>query len=136
MTPTLGDAGDEDNEAHQHSQVKLLPLLLASLMKKKKVSAPFWRKLNKEGRRRRQRNLMRESLLSLKHSPWTPPHTSANDGAVIAVTGFDVATFQCLLGLFAPCFLAHTPWVGEQNGFNCRKLNKSTETKGRKRLAS
>lgn len=63
------------------------------------------------------------------------PLDSSNDGAMITVTGFDVATFQCSLGLFAPFFLACTHWVGNQDGFNCKNL-KSTETRGRKRLVN
>lgn len=116
------------NDGHHHPQVKLFPLLLL-LFRKKEMSVPFWHKLNMHGRRRRQRGPVRECLLDPSESPWARPCNSANDGAMITVAGFNVATFQCLLQLFAPFLLAHTPWCGNQDGFTCKKQKSAGKRK-------
>ena len=62
------------------------------------------KKLDEEGRRRRQRNLPRKSLLDPKDSPWAKVYESGDDSALITVTGFDHATFQFMLALLSHSF--------------------------------
>ena len=94
----------------------------------KKVS--FMKKLDEEGRRRRQRNLPRKSLLDPKDSPWAKVYESGDDSALITVTGFDHATFQFMLALLEPLFLQYTPWTGSQDGLKYKRIKYA---KGRKR---
>lgn len=126
---------DDDKDAAHQTRMRMVPLLLALAIsrKKKKTRQPFWQKLNQEGRLRRERGSPRVALPSPSDSPWNEVHESCHDGAFVTVTGFDRESFLCLLALFQPCFEGFTPWVANQDGFNCRCL-KPTERRGRKRI--
>lgn len=132
MRSSLADEDNDDDGGHARKKMLLL-LVLASMKKKK--AREFRRKLNKEGRLRRQRGLPRVSLLNPANSPWTRLCESAHDGALIAITGFDRDAFQHLLELFSPYFEGCTPWVKNQDGFNYKRL-KPTERRGRKRMVT
>jgi hypothetical protein len=100
--------------------------------------ATSWRNLylNAEGRRRRERKLSRDSLLSPKKSPWQKLYSAKNDQAYLTVTGFDVEAFHTLLGFFAPLFYRNTPWTGNQDGTTYKPLIRLPQHKkgGRKRI--
>ena len=70
-------------------------------------------------------------------SPWQKLYSSGDDGALITVTGFDHSSFQYILQSFEPYFETHTPWVGQNDGCNYKKLtpNKS-KGRGRPRMVT
>ena len=95
----------------------------------------FYHLLNEEGRRRRCRNIPRNSLTNPSVSAWEALYQSGDDGALITVTGFDHDTFAFLLQLFMPNFNSFTPWVGRGDGFQFVRI-KEGEKRGRKRLVT
>jgi hypothetical protein len=94
--------------------------------------AAFKKRLNLEGRRRRDRRIPRDALLPPSDSAWIRLYESGNDQALITVTGMDHRAFNCLVELFEPWFNSHSPWVGQQDGTCFRSLDANKH--GRKRL--
>jgi hypothetical protein len=68
-------------------------LLYLVLRRRRKERECFRGLLSAEGRRRRQRNLPRPSLLIPTASPWQQLYNSKDDAALITVTGFDHTAF-------------------------------------------
>jgi hypothetical protein len=60
-------------------------------------------------------------------------YDSKDDGAMITVTGFDYATFDFLLSLFAPMFGSYTPWIATGDKLRYRR-ERLTEKRGRPRI--
>ena len=97
---------EDDKRRSRHNRA----LLFLLYMSEDSVQR-FRDKLTAEGRRRRDRQIPRPSLLSPDASPWNKLFSSGDDGALITVTGFDHATFGHVLELFRPFFNAFTPWT-------------------------
>ena len=124
----------DDSPLHDEHEDDLLPLLILESLRDAEQEA-FWKKLDAEGRRRRDRKIPRVSLLSPKESPWQRLYSSGNDQALITVTGFDHAAFKIMLDMYAPFFLKFTPWTGDQDGSTYRRLQATLKNKGgRKRI--
>jgi hypothetical protein len=87
-------------------------------------------RLNEEGRRIRDRRIPRSALTSPAHSAFERLYQSGNDQALITVTGFDHAAFNCLLTMFRPWFNQHTPWTSDARPFS----RLSHYTHGRRRI--
>lgn len=68
----------------------------------------------------RQRRIPRNSLLSVERSPWRRVYSSADDQAMITLTGFDMASFHYVCQLFAPAYDGYSPFIDEE-GFIMRK---------------
>ena len=81
------------------------------------------------------RNLARCVLLSSVASPWSKLYSSGNDAALITVTGHDHSAFAFMLERFLPYFDGYSPWVGNCDGRNYKKLN-PLENRRRKRDAT
>ena len=58
-----------------------------------------------------QRHTTRISLLPANHSPWMQLVLSGNDQAMKTLTGFDVISFECLCGIFAPVLENYSPCI-------------------------
>ena len=69
----------------------------------------FWKSLSDRQRRRRDKRIPRNALLSTRRSPWRRVLHSQSDQALITVTGLDHATLHYALELFAPLFDNYTP---------------------------
>ena len=72
----------------------------------------------------RQRRIPRHSLLSVERSPWRRIYLSADDQAMITLTGFDMASFHYICQLFAPQYDAYSPFTDE-DGYIVRKKSKA-----------
>ena len=125
--------------ANDHlGKTKRRTLYLTTLSTKKRKKNQFRRSLNVEGRQRRDRNLIRSSLLDPNESPWSKCYESGDDGSLITVTGFDHDCFAYLLEKFEPLFFRYTPWCSKHSGVdgaNYRKL-KVDENRGKKRIVT
>jgi hypothetical protein len=109
-------------------------LLLAAVLLDYEDEA-FRELLDAEGRRRRDRRIPRPALLTPGDTAFDKLFNSGNDQALITVTGFDHRAFRCLLELFAPWYLSHTPWTGTQDGTSFKALNTGSHGRtGRKRI--
>jgi hypothetical protein len=129
---------DDDSvveEENNRRRRRFFFLLMAMRQAAKKKRSYFRDLLDKEGRRRRARNLPLKSIPSPGEAPWAKVYNSNDDGSLITVTGFDFSGFNYLLGLFTPLFATHTPWHkvnGESDGFLYCRINQN-ERRGRKR---
>ena len=128
----VGSNVDDDNNLLSSRRRKYL--ILALMLKRKQL---FRNKLNEEGRKRRCRNIPRNSLTPPTKSAWHTLYSSGDDGALITVTGFDHATFKHILDIFTPFFEGYTPWIGKDtaDGLKFRKV-RADERRGRKRLVT
>ena len=71
----------------------------------------------------RQRRIPRNSLLPVERSPWRRVYSSADDQAMITLTGFDMASFHYVCQLFAPLYDDCSPFIDE-DGFIVKKKSK------------
>jgi hypothetical protein len=122
---------DEDYEDYHRRRRRLLLLFYYLLLAKKNNNNNRFRySLSKTARQRRVRKIPRISLLNPESSPWEKLYSSADDGALITVTGFDHEAFKMLLGLFQPLFDNFSPWTGKCDGSTYKKVTPDT-AKGR-----
>ena len=73
----------------------------------------FYRGLSDLDRRRRQRRIPREALLSVQRSPWRRILRSKNDQALITCTGFDLASLTELFAIIQPLYDHNSPFLDE-----------------------
>ena len=73
----------------------------------------FLHSLSKRQRRRRQRRIPREALLTIDVSPWRKLLNSRHDGALITATGFDMSSLSSIFARFAPLFDNNSPFVSD-----------------------
>jgi hypothetical protein len=72
------------------------PLLLGILTQEQDDADSFRRRLIGEERRKRDRRLPRQTLVSPYRSPWEMVYKSANDQGIITLCGFDSKSFRDL----------------------------------------
>ena len=92
-------------------------------------------RLQAEYMRRRSGNVRRIALLHPKYSAFMRLYNSRDDSSLIALCGFDHASFKKLLELFSPVFNEWTPYPQKatKKTFQVKRLPRSGKT-GRKRL--
>ena len=83
---------EEEIQAKRRRRRRLFVIL--ALAKTKQKNNSFLNTMNIEGRRRRNRNIVRDSLLQPENSPWQRCYESGHDGSLITITGFDHETFE------------------------------------------
>ena len=103
----------DETEFHRRKQSVLLFFAYCQLHGERAKFRDF---LSLEGMQRRDRRIPRACLNDPDQSAWSAVFRSQNDQAYITVTGFDVAKFNTLLGMFAPLFNSYTPWTGSSDG--------------------
>jgi hypothetical protein len=87
--------------------------------------------LSIQARRNRSGKIRRRSLQSPSTSSFVQLYWGRQDDALITITGFNYATFNSLLELFAPAYLRFTPHVS--SGSNIMELPYRMSRRGRKR---
>ena len=125
---------DEEHDTKCKKRRKLLLLGYAFYFykRRRRRNNTFRRRLNLEGRLRRDRSLRRRALCNPEESPWQRLYDSGDDPALITVTGMDHGAFKELLKLFVPLFDQCTPWTGDKDGTTYRRL-RLDRSKGRGR---
>jgi len=94
----------------------LLSILLFSLLAEEErrrtqiADAPFINRISAIARRRRDRRIPRFALQSSNESPFVTLFMSANDQALITMTGFDHSCFHYILHRFAPLYALYSPY--------------------------
>jgi hypothetical protein len=91
----------------------------------------YHRSLDKFQRQLRQRKIPRCSLLDQSRSAWRCLYESGNDQGMIALTGFNHATYNFLCEIFTPIFNSYTPFV--PTGVLCFERTKE-QNRGRPRM--
>ena len=106
-----------------------LILLLLQEKKKKRLR----RLIERQRLRNRSGGISRAALLHPKYSSFMKLYNSGNDPSLIALCGFDHASFNSLLEIFTPLFLQWSPYPQKANGkFHMRRVRQTGRT-GRKR---
>jgi hypothetical protein len=107
------------NEEEERRSRRLKFIVIIHILSKQKRK--FKHLLDEKGRRRRNRSIPRCALHPPKLAAWQRICDSKGDGAMITVTGFDCATFDSLLSLFAPMFGSYTPWIATGDKLRYRR---------------
>ena len=106
-----------------------LILLLLQEKKKKRLH----RLIERQRIRNRSGGISRAALLHPKYSSCMKLYNSGDDPSLIALCGFDHASFNSLLEMFTPLFLQWSPYPQKANGkFHMRRVRQTGRT-GRKR---
>ena len=89
-------------------------LILLLLQEKKKKR--FRRLIERQRIRNRSGGISRAALLHPKYSSFMKPYNSGDDPSLIALYGFDHASFNSLPEMFTPFFLQWSPYPQMANG--------------------
>jgi DDE superfamily endonuclease len=140
MLPFTSLFKEDEDEARRRRRLrnKRKQLLILFIWLDAGESGRFRDYLIMEGRWRRDRNLIRDSLVDPNSSPWKHLYESGDDGALITITGFDHQTFRLLHDGFEYYFNNYTPWCsksGGRDGLNYR-LMRSSEKRGKRRMVT
>jgi hypothetical protein len=98
-------------------------LLYVYMQRKNSKKKSLRHHLTAEGRKRRQRNLPRPSLLLPTASPWQQLYDSKDDAALITVTGFDYTAFNAMHDMLKPLFDQFSPWTEINPGLNYKEID-------------
>jgi DDE superfamily endonuclease len=134
----MEDSSDDDEVGGQLQRLFFeeedlihLQLLIAS---QANVRNNYRSALSLQNRRNRSGKIRRRSLLQPTCSAFMHLYNGQQDDALITTTGFNYATFNQLLDLFAPVFLRYTPHV--VSGSNIMQLPNHLRRRGRCRTIS
>jgi DDE superfamily endonuclease len=114
---------------------RILQFLLWRAICNKRKKKTFRDRLTLEGRRRRQRNLPRASLLPPQESAWQKLYDAKDDPALITITGFDYRAFNAMHDLFKPLFEQYSPWTPKNPGYYYKRVD-INQVKGSARIIS